>query len=153
MRGPKPIPTKLKVLRGNPGQHKLNKNEPKPPPGAPPRPDYLNAAEQKIWNRLTKDACEAGLLTSLDGGVLEVHVTALANMAKLKPEIEKGFILKGKKGGYYQNPYVAVYNKEREFAMKSGGELGYTPSSRSRVTVTKPKQEEDPFVKYEGGRK
>ena len=35
MPGPKPKPTRLKVLQGNPGHQKLPKNEPKPRPIRP----------------------------------------------------------------------------------------------------------------------
>jgi hypothetical protein len=37
-RGPKPVPTHLKLLRGNPGHQVLNKNEPQPMLGDEPLP-------------------------------------------------------------------------------------------------------------------
>jgi hypothetical protein len=36
--------------------------------------------------------------------------------------------------------------------MKSDAELGFTAASRSRISVSKPKEEEDPFAAYEAGK-
>jgi len=50
--GPKPKPTAIKILEGNPGKRPLNLNEPKPLQIAPECPDWLLAEAKKEWNRL-----------------------------------------------------------------------------------------------------
>lgn len=45
-----------------------------------------------------------------------------------------------KKGdGWDWNPYMSIMNKQSALALKCASELGFTPSSRTRVKVEKPK--------------
>jgi P27 family predicted phage terminase small subunit len=117
----------------------------------PKCPKHLSAVERQLWNEVGKPAAEIGLLTPTDAGVFEVYVTALALMRTVKPELKK-LLCDSKTGSKYQNPYLAIYNKAKEHVMKAGAELGFTPSSRSRVTVADKKQDEDPFAMYDGGK-
>ena len=52
MRGRRPQPTRLKVLRGNPGQRRLNTREPKIQPGVPNPPDWLGDEAFEKWNEV-----------------------------------------------------------------------------------------------------
>ena len=40
-RGPRPQPTQLRLVRGNPGKRAINKLEPKPDGGIPAKPAWL----------------------------------------------------------------------------------------------------------------
>jgi phage terminase small subunit len=50
--GPKPKPTELKIIEGNPGKRPLNKNEPRPPRLSPQCPNWLLPEAKKEWKRL-----------------------------------------------------------------------------------------------------
>ena len=46
MRGRKPVPTRLKVIRGNPGKRALNKNEPQPAGELADPPDWMSESQK-----------------------------------------------------------------------------------------------------------
>ena len=52
MRGPKPQPTKLKILRGIPGKRRLPENEPILPPVLPEPPEFVQGAALQEWHRI-----------------------------------------------------------------------------------------------------
>ncbi len=68
LRGPAPKPTALKLLEGNPGKQKLNKNEPMPkvPDVIPKPPKRLLPEAKKEWKRLAPAMVALGLLTEVD---------------------------------------------------------------------------------------
>src|SRR3990172_1902377 len=68
--GRKSIPTALKVLRGNPGRHPLNRNEPQPALGVPECPVWLDADGKACWSETTRELEAMGLLTLADAGAL-----------------------------------------------------------------------------------
>jgi P27 family predicted phage terminase small subunit len=63
---------------------------------------------------------------------------------KASGKIEKeGEVIISDKGGMYQNPWVAIRNRSMEQVHKFYTEFGLTPSSRSRVKVETPTEEEE----------
>jgi phage terminase small subunit len=49
----------------------------------------------------------------------------------LKANAKNGF------GGYpLQSPYISIVNRQAEIMMRLASELGFTPASRSRITVS-----------------
>lgn len=149
MKGRKPKPTYLRVLDGNAGKRPLNEHEPVPAGKLEERvaPTHLTDAQKEIWREAMKSA-PPGMLRSLDESALEVwvcarviHREAVAQVARL------GSLLKAKSGLPYQNPYLAIANKQAQIMLKAAAELGFTPSSRSRVKIDPPKPGEgDPFA-------
>src|SRR4051812_46827508 len=65
MRGPKPKPTVMKKLAGNPGKRALPKNEPKFT-GTAVRPAWLTVAARAVWEDLYPVYSKAGLVTEGD---------------------------------------------------------------------------------------
>src|SRR5262247_4125631 len=67
MRGRKPQPTMLKVLRGNPGQRPLNAFEPKHAPLAKECPDELTLpAARAEWARIAPVLIDRGQVCDVD---------------------------------------------------------------------------------------
>lgn len=66
---------------------------------------------------------------------------------KLKVE---DLVVETKQGNIIQNPLLGVANRALELMHKYLTEFGMTPSSRSRVTVSKKKDEKNPFAKIMG---
>lgn len=69
-RGPPPTPTPILEARGS-WRAKLNRDEPRPKPGAPPAPKGLTDPERKVWRALVRTLGDMGVLTTADGGVME----------------------------------------------------------------------------------
>lgn len=81
MRGPKPKPTRLKILAGNPGRRPLPKDEPKPS-GTATRPSWLNREAIKVWEDLAPGGYALGLLTSRDGEAFGMLCTLASEFRK-----------------------------------------------------------------------
>src|SRR6185436_7103915 len=77
-RGPRPRPTVLKILNGNPGKRPLNENEPKPKGGLPECPEYLSDKAQAAWSQFAAQLTAAGVATSLDATALELLCNSYA---------------------------------------------------------------------------
>lgn len=144
MRGRKPKPTAVKELAGNPGKRALNKKEPKPATGTPVCPAHIKGVARTEWNRLITELAEMGLLSKVDRAELSLCCSAWAMYVKACGKIEKeDEVIVSDKGGLYQNPWVAIRNKSMEQIHKFYAEFGLTPSSRSRVKVETPNEEEE----------
>lgn len=73
-RGPRPKPTALRVLEGNPGKRALPAREPKPTRVSyTPMPRFLGVVAREEWRRVARQLEILGLLTNLDLAALEVY--------------------------------------------------------------------------------
>ena len=66
MLGPKPKPTRLKLVTGNQGRRPLNDQEAKPRTVIPDPPDMLKDEALAEWHRITLLLAEVGLIAKLD---------------------------------------------------------------------------------------
>jgi P27 family predicted phage terminase small subunit len=144
--GPRPQPTQLKILRGNPRKEALNKGEPQPrvPPQVPEPPQFLNGYAREEWYRVGEELLRLRILTIVDIQPLAAYCQAygrwrtaeeaLARMAASDP-ITFGLLLK-KGGNPVHNPLVAVAEKAAGAMVKYAAEFGLTPAARSRVHAT-----------------
>ena len=162
MRGRKPTPTRLRVLRGNPGKRKVNKREPRPSPKIPLPPEHLDAEGKKEWDRISQELYDLGLLTGIDRAALSAYCTAWQRWVDAEKKIKKhGLVLKSPNGYPIYSPYLAIANKAMKQMKEFLAEFGMTPSSRSRVTPHKKPDEQSPLnnwlkkraTVYAGGRK
>ncbi|KKK70701.1 hypothetical protein LCGC14_2921340, partial [marine sediment metagenome] len=76
--GPPPQPTKLRLLRGNPGKRRINKREPKPEPKIPACPEWLNDEAKAIWMETVTVLKEMRILTRCDRQALTVYCETYA---------------------------------------------------------------------------
>ena len=60
----KPVPTHLKVIRGNPGKRALNRNEPVPVGDLVDAPDWMTDTQKAGW-KYAIDNAPLGLLKKL----------------------------------------------------------------------------------------
>ena len=82
MRGRKPVPTPLRILKGNPGRRPYNANEPQVAGTLGGPPAFLSERQQVIWREALANA-PCGLLTPLDASIFAIWVTAYASAAGL----------------------------------------------------------------------
>jgi len=150
MRGRKPTPTALKLLRNNPGRRPLNTREPKPPTARSAPPAYLTGAAATEWRRLAPELARLGLLTTIDRDALAAYCQTFARWREAELEIRKrGMVLKGRDGGPVLSPFVTVASRALAQMRAWLIEFGMTPSARSRVTTATAAKPDDPFDKYE----
>lgn len=134
MRGRKPVPTALKLVRGNPGKRPLPENEPTPK-GDAVMPDWLSPEAAKHWPLVAGQLHDAGILTSIDTTALALYCEAFARWRAASDQVAKfGSVVKAPSGFPVQSPFLAIANKAQEQMTKLLIEFGMTPSSRARVT-------------------
>lgn len=142
-RGPRPQPTSLRVLRGNPGNRPLPQNEPKPEPTAPKCPAWLDKEAKKEWRRVIKLLEPLGLATVLDGTALAMYCTAYSRWKTAELWIQKHgttYMIRDNAGAakYMQQvPHVAIANKAAALITKLCQEFGMTPSARMQLDLPK----------------
>jgi P27 family predicted phage terminase small subunit len=133
-RGPQPKPTQVKRLEGNPGQRKLNNEEPQPS-GPLVMPAILTGPASVEWDRVVR-AMPDGVYTSADAGALTVYCTAWASFQKAVAIVaEHGMLAMGSQGQTVAHPMLAVVAKQSEIILRSADRLGMTPAARTRLTV------------------
>jgi P27 family predicted phage terminase small subunit len=157
-RGPKPRPTRLKLLAGTARRHRLNDREPQPEIGCPDPPLHLTPPARDEWDRVTARMRPLGILTDLDRGVLAAYCQAhgrwvaaeraLAGMAA-RDQVTEGLMIRTTSGNVIHNPLVGAANKAMADMVRYAAELGMTPSSRSRVVAGPEAADDDPFAVFD----
>jgi P27 family predicted phage terminase small subunit len=141
MRGRKPKPTFVKLLTGNPGKRALNHDEPKPTPAIPESPLELSPTAKVEWDRLVGELVALKMLTNLDRAALAAYCEAYALWAEAIVAVRKfGSMVKSPSGYPMQSPYIAMANRQAEIMMRIASEFGFTPASRSRISVPPERQ-------------
>jgi P27 family predicted phage terminase small subunit len=138
MKGRKPVPTELRLLRGNPRQHAINKDEPKPEPAIPAAPPLLSKPAKEEWDRITAELNQIGLLTQIDRAALTIYCTAWGRFVEAETHLRaEGTRPEGKR-----NAWTGVSNQAIEQMRSMLGEFGLTPSARTRLSVKPSKSKE-----------
>jgi len=146
-RGPKPKPTAIKQLEGNPGKRPLNPKEPKPEKKAPRCPSWLEPEAKKEWRRLAKQMEHLGTLTETDMTAFAGYCQSYARWKEAEEFISKhGTIVKTPSGYWQQVPQVSIAQTNLKLMLRFCEEFGLTPSSRSRISIEDTSsQEQDPM--------
>lgn len=149
MRGRKPTPTALKVVRGNPGGRPLNEHEPKPPRASPEKiPDWLSPQAREHWPEVAKQLADAGVLTDLDRPALAQYCEAFVIWRQAYDKVLKfGLVVKAQSGFPVQSPYLSIAKQQSERMLRILTEFGCTPASRTRVTASTP-DDTSPYAKF-----
>lgn len=146
MRGRKPKPTFLKLVQGNPGGRAINHDEPQPDGDLVEPPSFFSPRQRIIWQECIANA-PPGMLKRLDFAALQVFVVACENHELAAAKVtELGQMVKVGKGVGH-NPYVSIMNNQAAIMLKASADLGFSPSSRSRVKVTGKKKTQSTFGK------
>jgi phage terminase small subunit len=108
MRGPPPIPTRLKLLRGNPGHQKLNRDEPKPPVAKKclEPPNGLVGDARDAWLYQAPRLHRIGLLTEVDTIALEIYAVAVGRWREAERQLAEAgaFVVAGSAGNQVCQP-------------------------------------------------
>lgn len=136
-RGPAKKPTRQKILEGNPGHQKLNKNEPNPPAVdlvAPP--SFLSERAAEKFETLGRELKKLGLLTVLDLDLLAAYCITWDNLLDANEQTrKKGSTFETESGYEAVSPFVAIRNKSIDHLKTIGREFGFSPAARSDLEV------------------
>jgi phage terminase small subunit len=141
-RGPRPQPSALRVLRGNPGHRRLNPEEPRlSPPSSLDPPEALRGAGLAEWKGLAAELVEQGVLTVADMATFRTYCETLTDVRALEARKDRLDDI---------GPLVKLRHQLRQLA----AELGLTPSSRSSVkrAAKAPKTKLEAFIGGKHGR-
>jgi P27 family predicted phage terminase small subunit len=143
MRGRKPNPDNLVVLRGNPSQHR-RKPSVQVPATLPKCPSHLHREARAEWKKLAPQLYAAGLLTELDVTALSALCWARATLLEATRKIaEEGATVPGSGGVPRTSPWVRIANQALQQVRLFAGEFGMTPVARQRVKVEPPAPSDD----------
>jgi P27 family predicted phage terminase small subunit len=153
MRGRKPIPTAVKLLRNNPGRRPLNDDEPIHDAIDVTCPDDLvDPVARAEWDRVAVILRDCGQVTVVDRATLIGYCLKYAQWKALEREARlHPFLVRSPSGYPIPNPALGMANKVFGLMLKAAAELGITPSSRSRVSVQLP-EGADAFATHQQAR-
>lgn len=144
--GRKPKPSGLRLIDGNAGHRPQNTEEPQPKGELGPPHHDLTEVQKEIW-REQAAAVGPGHLTSADRSVFRRWVIAESRGRDAASKVnDTGMLIKGPNGGWQYNPFEALERKWAKEVARLDSELGFTPSSRSRVKVSKKPSASNPFA-------
>lgn len=151
-RGPKPMPSALRRLIGNPGNRPVSGNEPQPEAAIPQPPDHLDELAVAEWERLAPELHKLGLLSRIDRAALACYCMAWSRWVRAEQHLrEHGEIVQAPSGAPIQNPWLSIANRAFDQLKALAAEFGMSPSSRSRVNVTfSPQEDELDLFKRDG---
>ena len=129
--GRRPVPTALKLRRGNPGKRPMTAGEPQPPVAGLVCPEHLPPVAAAEWARIVPVLIDLGLATVADRAVLEAYCV-------LYDQFEERTI-----AGKVQPP--AAIAALRACMV----ELGLTPAARAKLTV-QPRHGDEKEARYFG---
>lgn len=128
--GRRPQATVLKVLRGNPGQRKLNTQEPTPPAGIAVKPARLSEGAGPVWDELAPVCMVMGTLTPAD---VSAFVTFCELRASSDYTIRQKATTEPDKMGRLFKTERELANALRPYYEK----FGLEPSGRARISLPK----------------
>lgn len=146
-RGPKPKPSALRILEGDPGRLGINPLEPRVERGpVMPSAVAMDEIASREWERICS-VMPPGVYTAADEAVLAEYVTAwsmlvgaLADIQQHGRLIEKPITNKlGDVVGYElkENPALRTWRAAHTALMHTTDRLGLSPGQRSRLSVPK----------------
>jgi P27 family predicted phage terminase small subunit len=147
MLGRKPKPTAVRKMQGNPGRRDFNDREPKAKGRLVAAPEWMSESQKAGWLYAIENS-PAGLLKMLDSSLLAIWVVAEDIHRNAVQKLALGLVTKSPRAGEpMQNPYLPIVNKQAMIMLKAASELGFTPSSRSRIVVDA-EESDDPAEEY-----
>ncbi len=142
MRGRRPTPATLKIMRGS--RRPLNQDEPESPllKRMPRAPDFLDDTGKHAWSLEGRRFIEAGLLTRLDLTMFGTWCFWYSTRAEAARAIKQsGLVVKANGvGNPYINPYLSAMSMCSKAMHQIEVEFGCSPASRSKVKSLNPAQ-------------
>ena len=156
-RGPRPLPSKLKALAGNPGRRPLNDREPDVGK-APTCPRWLSKEAREHWRRIVPILTRMRLVGDVDADALAQYCVAFARWRECMKVLDRdgwSYTTENKNGATYtaERPEAWQAKAAQTVCTKYQQEFGMTPSARTGVKVIDDKNRapSDPFSSWQAG--
>jgi len=141
-RGAKPVPTQLKLLRGNPGKRPISEGmRPEQSAEIPDPPAFITGYAADEWWCVATELHRLGVLTKIDCVPLAAYCHAYGIwreaselLARCADDPVKGYVVRNGSGGPMENPLLYTVRKSAADMMRYANEFGLTPASRARIT-------------------
>ena len=155
LRGPAPKPTALKLLEGTFRADRAPANEPTPDAATPDMPAWVkrDADARKEWSRIVPVLAKLGVLTALDGGVLEGYIASHARAVKAERALKRKGLIVQTPFGPKTNPAIKIAKDAWAEVRQASHALGLNPAARSRISVPKAPDAPDAKRNFLLGRK
>ena len=141
-RGPKPTPTPIQRLRGNPRKQKKT-NAPEYETAIPEPPKHLDPVAVAEWYRVAEIMAGMQTITNLDRSILMVYCQTHSDLEHLTTQAKsENQFLETPNGYVYENPKHVRIVKLRKELQTYAAELGFSPTSRNKVQMVAGKTEE-----------
>jgi len=144
-------PTKLKIMRGDPGKRnakKKLKSEPQPELSALDAPPSLSEVALAVWRRKAPALARCGILTVSDRDALERYCHTTEMWHECRESIKaNGLSSATAAGGSKGNPEVAALRGFSADLLAIEREFGMTPSARSGMVVQR-EEKADPLDEF-----
>jgi P27 family predicted phage terminase small subunit len=146
MSGPPPMPTNLRLLRGDSQKKRLPKNEPQPLMAdlIPEPPPFLEGYAAEEWRRVVVELYRLRLVTLVDINPLAAYcqcykiwreATELQTEIYKQGDLFKGMVLTNRNGDITKNPLMAVARTAAADMLRYASEFGLTPAARARIAA------------------
>jgi len=161
--GPRPMPSRLKIITGNPGKRPLNEDEPQPDAlddFSPP--DHIENDELAVrkWDEAVQVLCDMQVMTIADRETLARYCLVWSHWMQMREKCRQ----LGREIMHYEAdpnrtdgrlrikwaqpaPWAVDEKAARKDLLQLEREFGLTPSSRSQVTIHSNKAD-DPFEAF-----
>jgi P27 family predicted phage terminase small subunit len=147
--GRKPDPIEIRATKGNPQRRPMPQQTIRVDSALIDPPEQLTTAQKVEWKYLIANA-PLGLLRSLDKAIMVTYITAWdAHRLAAEKVNTLGLMLLSKKTKQpYMNPYLAIMNKQAAIMIKCCSELGFTPASRTKLSINESHDQTDPLEAF-----
>ena len=146
-------PTKVKELQGTLQPCRTNLNEPKIESTIKSMtpPEYLSDRAKQLWTDAI-EYCPDDMITNADVSIFEQWCVTYDQLASIQEELKKsGITVYDEDGVPRPNPLINAQIKLQQTLRLTCTELGFTPASRSKVSVSqKAEQPDNPFLQLVG---
>lgn len=144
--GPKPKPTELKLLEGNPGKRPLNTQEPKPRPIPPKMPRGVLPKEgRRLWRELVPKLEKLGVVTEVDGPALVMLCLHYAFAVQAGRQLRQEGITIQDRDVRRKHPALQILRDHSAAWRQYAEQFGLTPSARSRLSIPEPEEADEFF--------
>ena len=140
-RGPQPIPSQIKRLKGNPGHRPISEDEPKPliPPGVPEPPEWFEIYAKTEWGIVAPELHRMGLLTAVDLTAFAAYCQSYARWRAAEEWMTEHENTVVEPTGVERRAPQAVISQAALANMnRFGSQFGLSPSARTGITGGRP---------------
>lgn len=131
-KGRKPIPNRIKLLRGNPGKRPLNMAAPQWTPVSG-TPEWLDGFAKQEWDEIAPDLMAQKMLTRAGQAAFACYCVAVGNMRTALEYLHGSQLLGVQDGKPTRHPAYALLREAMADVRSFASEFGFTPASATKV--------------------